>query len=98
HWRKGLLINAVGAGLSAVVFLIASVTKFSQGAWVALLLIALLATIAWRIRRNYDLVHHALALHPLDPETPRPAILPQRPSPLPRGDELQYGQAEVEGE
>ena len=39
HWRKSMLLNAVGAALSAVVFVIAAVTKFSHGAWVALLLI-----------------------------------------------------------
>ena len=37
-----MLLNAVGASLSAVVFVIAAVTKFTGGAWVALLLIALL--------------------------------------------------------
>ena len=98
HWGKGLAINAVGAALSAIVFVIASVTKFSQGAWVALLLIALLATIAWRIRRRYDVVRRALALHPLDPGTPGPAILPQHPSLLPHGDEVPSGRAPVEGE
>jgi amino acid transporter len=31
HWRRGMLLNAVGAALSAVVFVIATATKFSQG-------------------------------------------------------------------
>ena len=35
HWRKSMLINAVGGALSAIVFVIAAVTKFSEGAWVA---------------------------------------------------------------
>jgi amino acid transporter len=39
HWRKSMLLNGVGATLSAVVFVIAALTKFSHGAWVALLLI-----------------------------------------------------------
>lgn len=98
HWRKGLLINAIGAALSAIVFVIASVTKFSQGAWVALLLIALLATISWGIRRNYDAVRRALALHPLDSGAPRRAIVPQRPSSFSPGDDAGYARTGAEGE
>ena len=66
HWRKSMLLNALGAALSAIVFVIATVTKFKQGAWVALLLIALLVLVTWHIRRHYDSVHEALALHPFD--------------------------------
>jgi amino acid transporter len=70
HWRKSMLINGVGAALSAIVFVIAAVTKFSQGAWVAIALMVLLVVLCWRIRRHYDTVHRALALYPLDPSTP----------------------------
>jgi amino acid transporter len=76
HWRRSMLLNGLGAALSAVVFVIAAVTKFSHGAWVALLLIALLVLLAWRIRRHYDGVHRALALYPLDEYGPHPAIVP----------------------
>ena len=78
HWRKSMLLNGVGAALSAIVFVIAAVTKFSHGAWVALLLIALLALFAWRIRRHYDSVHRALALYPLDASAPNHPIVPTR--------------------
>jgi amino acid transporter len=76
HWRKSMLLNAVGAALSAIVFAIAAVTKFSQGAWVALLSIALLVVVTWHIRRHYDSVHLALALKPIDVATPRHPIMP----------------------
>src|SRR5215218_4795864 len=76
HWRSNMLLNAVGAALSAIVFVIATATKFSQGAWVALLLVALLVLITWQIRRHYDTVHCALALHPLDLAAPRHPIVP----------------------
>jgi amino acid transporter len=79
HWRKSIVLNAVGAALSAIVFVIAAVTKFSQGAWVALLSIALLVLLAWRIRRHYDSVRDALALHRLDQSAaPRHRIVPER--------------------
>jgi amino acid transporter len=67
HWRKSILLNAVGCVLSAVVFLIAAATKFGEGAWVVLLLITVLSLLAWRTRRHYDSVRHALALRPLEP-------------------------------
>lgn len=47
HWRRSMLLNGVGAAVSAVVFVVAAVTKFGHGAWVALVLIALLVLIAW---------------------------------------------------
>jgi hypothetical protein len=82
HWRKSMLLNGVGAALSAIVFVMAAVTKFSHGAWVALLLIALLALFAWRIRRHYDSVHRALALYPPDESAPDHPIVPARLSAL----------------
>ena len=94
HWRKSMLLNGVGAALSAVVFVIAAVTKFSHGAWVALLLIALLVLVAWRIRRHYDSVRRALALYPLDGSAPNHPIVPTRlsarpatPHALPRAED-----------
>ncbi|MGH2823369.1 MAG: APC family permease [Thermoleophilaceae bacterium] len=78
HWRRSMLLNGVGATLSALVFVIAAVTKFSQGAWVALLLIALLVLLAWRIRCHYDGVRRALALYPLEHSAPDHPILPTR--------------------
>jgi len=95
HWRRSMVLNGVGAALSAVVFVIAAVTKFSHGAWVALLLIALLVLLAWRIRRHYDSVRRALVLHPLGPFARDHPIAPTRPSaaggnlpgPLPRAED-----------
>jgi hypothetical protein len=76
HWRKGIVLNAIAAALSAIVFVIAAVTKFSQESWVALLLIALLVLLTWRIRVHYDAVHRELALHPLDAGSPRHPVMP----------------------
>jgi amino acid transporter len=78
HWRKSMVLNAVGAVLSLIVFVIAAVTKFSHGAWVALLLIALLVLVAWRIRCHYESVRRAVALYPLEPSAPHHPIVPAR--------------------
>jgi amino acid transporter len=78
HWRKSILMNALGAALSAIVFVTAAVTKFGEGAWAALLLISLLVFVAWRIHHHYDGVRRALALHPLDSTTGLDRIVPER--------------------
>ena len=78
HWRKSMLLNAIGAVLSAVVFVIAAVTKFSEGAWVALLLIALLVLTTWRIHNHYTNVQKALALHPHHLTSPLHPIVPDQ--------------------
>jgi amino acid transporter len=76
HWGKSLAFNAIGATLSAIVFLTAAITKFTQGAWVAMLAIASFILLALRIRRHYDLVADATALHPHSIELPGPPLSP----------------------
>lgn len=66
HWRRSLAINAAGAAASAAVFVIAGVTKFTQGAWVALGVVVAVVVAGLRVRRHYGAVGRALALHPLD--------------------------------
>ena len=78
RWRRGLVINVIGASLSAVVFVIAAVTKLSQGSWLALLLIALLVVLCWRIRVHYDAVHRDLTLRPPGAASPRHPVMPAR--------------------
>jgi hypothetical protein len=64
HRRKRVVVNGVGASLAAIVFVAAAVTKFSEGAWVAVLAIGLVIGLALRIRHHYDLVAEATALQP----------------------------------
>jgi amino acid transporter len=70
HWRRSLLFNALGATLSAIVFVTAAVTKFTEGAWVAVLAVGLFVWMALRVRRYYDLEAGATALHPEAVEVP----------------------------
>jgi hypothetical protein len=78
RWRRGLLINAFGAGLSGVVLIVIAVAKFSEGAWSVLLLVPLVVITMLRIRRHYDHVDAATALRPPDPREPIRAIPPPR--------------------
>jgi amino acid transporter len=80
HWRRSLAFNATGGFLSAIVFITAGVTKFLEGAWVALLAILLFMVLALRIRRHYDSVRRAIALHPHAIEVPKNLIAPTHPN------------------
>jgi len=80
-WRKSLFFNATGALLSAIVFITAGITKFTDGAWVALLAVGLFTLIAERIRHHYDLARQALALHPHAIETPARPLAPSTGTP-----------------
>jgi amino acid transporter len=80
HWRKSMVFNATGAVLSGIVFVIEGVTKFTAGAWVALVLIGLIIVTALRIRRFYLRTKQQLALRPEDVSVPaqRPASVTPR--------------------
>lgn len=76
HWRRSLFFNAIGGLLSAVVFITAAITKFTSGAWVAILTIGLVILIATRIRRHYDLVDKETAIHQQSIEVPHRKLTP----------------------
>jgi amino acid transporter len=76
HWRRSLAFNATGGFLSAIVFITAGVTKFLEGAWVALVALCLFMVAALRIRHHYDAVNRALELHPHAIEVPMHTISP----------------------
>jgi amino acid transporter len=80
HWRRSLVFNFTGAFLSAIVFVTAGTTKFTAGAWVSVLAVALFVVLALSIRRHYDVVSEAVALHPHAIEVPRRRVAP-RPAP-----------------
>ena len=48
HWRRSMVYSATGAVLSGIVFVIEGVTKFTEGAWVAIFLIIGIMAIALR--------------------------------------------------
>jgi amino acid transporter len=63
-WRRSIFFNAVGCMLTAIVFVIAAITKFTAGAWVSLLLVVVFTTVALLTRRHFDRVAEATALSP----------------------------------
>jgi hypothetical protein len=63
-WRAALATNLLGAVLSAVVVVIAAVTKLIQGAWVVIVLVSLIVLACQRVHAHYQQARKAL--------TPRP--------------------------
>jgi amino acid transporter len=60
HWRKGLLVNGIGAVLSAVVDVIIAITKFTHGAWIIVVLVPVMVVFLVRLARQYELEGEAL--------------------------------------
>jgi amino acid transporter len=68
RWRTSIVMGAVGCAMSAIVFLIAAITKFTAGAWVSLLIVIVFTVVALLTRRHFDRVDDATALNA--PATP----------------------------
>jgi hypothetical protein len=57
-----MIINTIGATVTAIVALVFAVTKFTQGAWIVLLLVPLMVALFFRIHRHYCRVAERLSL------------------------------------
>jgi amino acid transporter len=79
HWRRSLFLNATGAVLSGIVFVIAGATKFTSGAWIALVLMVLIVVAALRIRRYYETAKQELMLLPGETGGPATVTVPVAP-------------------
>ncbi len=66
-WQRALAINLLGAVLSGAVVLIAAVTKFTEGAWIVVVLIPLIVLLSLSVHRHYAFAHEALIPNPSHP-------------------------------
>jgi amino acid transporter len=71
-WPARALVNGVGALATAAVTAIIAVTKFTEGAWLVVVLIPLLVFWFWRIRSHYEQVARQLAVDGWIRPLPRP--------------------------
>ena len=53
RWRLKMVINACGGACTAIVMLVFAVTKFTEGAWIVLLLMPILVVVFSGIHRHY---------------------------------------------
>jgi amino acid transporter len=61
-WQTKLVINAVGAVSTLIVMIVFAATKFTQGAWIIILLVPTLVWIFFRIHYHYKDVARDLSL------------------------------------
>ena len=66
-WRRGLVINGVGALTTGVIALIVVESKFLSGAWMVVIAIPLLVLLMLGIRGHYRSVERGLALARIPP-------------------------------
>ncbi|WP_205739653.1 APC family permease [Georgenia sp. SYP-B2076] len=72
--RRSRVVNGFGLGMTGVVLAIVLVTKFTHGAWITLVLMAVLFVTMGAIRRHYDQVSRDLAV----PDLAEARALPSR--------------------
>ena len=72
HYEKGArwkrVMNAVGAVVTFVVFLILLLTKFKEGAWIVAVLIPVLVYSFYSVKKHYCLVSKTLSTRTLEPK------------------------------
>ena len=55
-WRRSIVINAIGAVTTFVVLLVVIISKFRDGAWLSILIMALLVPVFYSIHRHYGAI------------------------------------------
>jgi amino acid transporter len=63
-WKRGTVINAVGATATGIVTLIVAITKFTSGAWVPIIVIPAIVLLFKGIHRHYMRVQAQLTIPP----------------------------------
>jgi amino acid transporter len=61
-WKFKMIVNGIGAVMTAVVTVVFAITKFPEGAWVVVIIIPSLVMVFLGIHRHYKRVAHALSL------------------------------------
>ncbi|NLD76505.1 MAG: APC family permease [Acidimicrobiales bacterium] len=65
-WRSGLAINGVGCTATAIVLVVVVVSKFTQGAWIPVLVIPAIVMVLRKIKRHYVDMDQRLAAAPVE--------------------------------
>jgi amino acid transporter len=84
-WRRGLLINGIGAATTGAIVVIVAVSKFTGGAWLVMIMVPLLVALMWAIHVHYRRLEQAIA--PRSPLAARPVRAPLVIVPIARPDQ-----------
>jgi len=66
NWMQGTVINLIGATVTGLVTIVVAVTKFSEGAWMVLILIPVIIGICIIIKRHYEWFDRTMSVSPSD--------------------------------
>ena len=83
-WRASLMMNGVGAAATGVVAVIIGATKLTHGAWISILMMAVLVAMFMSIRRHYDWVEARTQVQEEELPASGPPAVPVQPG-GPRG-------------
>ncbi|HXS83160.1 MAG TPA: amino acid permease, partial [Methylomirabilota bacterium] len=61
HWRRRLIVNAIGTIVTATILIITATLKFREGGWITLVATCALVLLCTLIRRHYGRVRRHLA-------------------------------------
>jgi hypothetical protein len=82
HWKRignatrSMIVNAVGATATAVTVVVVLVAKFTEGAWIVLMLIPTLMLLMRSVKRHYGRVEQEIgAAQPIDARDLRPPLV-----------------------
>jgi len=94
--KRSRVINLLGAGMTAVVLVVVLISKFTHGAYLALVAMGVMYLLMVLIRRHYDQVRDELALRPESdralPSRVRAVVLVQQVN-LPTAKAIAYAKA-----
>jgi hypothetical protein len=75
-WQRGIVINGVGAVTTGLVAIVVAATKFTQGAWMILVIIPLVVLVLYAIHHHYQRVAEQLVLDPKQVQLTRRSTKP----------------------
>lgn len=64
NWKLKAFINGFGAIVTSIVVVIIAFTKFSQGAWIVVILIPVLILLMFKVKKHYEAVNRQLRIKP----------------------------------
>ena len=64
NWRSGLVVNGIGCVASGVVLVVVVVSKFTQGAWIPVVVIPMIVLLLLGIHKHYAAMDQLMAVDP----------------------------------
>lgn len=75
HARRSMLMNGAGAIATALTLVIVAVSKFTEGAWIVIVVVPAISFMLWRIGRYHDRIARLLTTdEPISREHPPPPV------------------------